>query len=99
LQLQISPQLEESPVLSSEAALTGVAPVSLEAAHQQWGKADAYYYMGIARMQRLWEVLQSPLTFKHLSVMRLCSESVDMLSTDGSVHVYEQKELQLRAGG
>jgi len=29
LQLQISPQLEESPVLSSEAALTGVAPVSL----------------------------------------------------------------------
>ena len=29
LQLRISPQLEESPVLSSEAALTGVAPVSL----------------------------------------------------------------------
>ncbi|KAL0028971.1 hypothetical protein WJX77_009058 [Trebouxia sp. C0004] len=57
---QISPQLNESPVLSSEAALTGVAPASLEAAHQQWGKADAYYYMGIARMQQLWEAAKTP---------------------------------------
>ncbi|KAL0049173.1 hypothetical protein WJX82_008148 [Trebouxia sp. C0006] len=56
----ISPQLEESPVLSSEAALTGVASVTLEAAHQQWSKADAYYYMGIARMQRLWEAAKTP---------------------------------------
>ena len=94
LQLQISPQLEESPVLSSEAALTGVASVTLEAAHQQWSKADAYYYMGIARMQRLWEVLQCPLMFKHLGVMRWCSGSVDMLSTDGSVHACKQQESQ-----
>ena len=83
-------------MLSSEAALTGVASVSLEAAHQQWGKADAYYYMAIARMQRLWEVLQYPLMFKHLGVARLCSASVDMLSTDGSVHACKQEALQLR---
>ncbi len=86
LQLQISPQLEESPVLCSEAALTGVAAVSLEAAHQQWGKADAYYYMGIARMQRLWEVLHCPLMFKHLGVLRLCSGGVGMLPVDGSTN-------------
>lgn len=54
--LQVSPQLEGSPVLRSEAALTGLAPAGLEAAQQQWDKADAYYYVGIARMQRLWEV-------------------------------------------
>ena len=57
--LQVSPQLEGSPVLRSEAALTGLAPAGLEAAQQQWDKADAYYYVGIARMQRLWEVLST----------------------------------------
>ena len=55
--VQVSPQLEGSPVLSTEAALTGLAPQGLEAAQQLWDKADAYYYVGIARMQRLWEVL------------------------------------------
>lgn len=54
--MQDSPQLEGSPVLSGQAGLTGLAPVSLEAAQEQWAKADAYYYMSIARMQRLWEV-------------------------------------------
>lgn len=58
--LQVSPQLEGSLVLRSEAALTGLAPGGLEAAQQQWDKADAYYYVGIARMQRLWEVPSLP---------------------------------------
>ena len=83
-------------MLSSEAALTGVASVTLEAAHQQWSKADAYYYMGIARMQRLWEVLQCPLMFKHLGAVRLGSGSVGVLSMDGSMNACGQEELQLR---
>ena len=47
-------------------------------------------------MQRLWEVLQHPLTFKHLGTVRLCSDSVDMSSTDGRVHACKQQESQHR---
>lgn len=54
--VQVSPQLEESSLLTVGAALSGMTPTALEAAHAHWLKADSYYYMSIARMQRLWEV-------------------------------------------
>ena len=48
-------------MLSSEAALTGMTTLRLQTAQTSWQKADAYYYMSIARMQRLWEVTPSAL--------------------------------------
>ena len=54
--VQVSPQLEGSAVLKVEAALSGMTSEGVQTAHKDWHKADAYYYMSIARMQRLWEV-------------------------------------------
>ena len=58
--VQASPQLEGVALLSSEVSVTGLRPASLQAAREQWSKADTYYYLSIARMQRLWEVRPSP---------------------------------------
>ena len=52
----MSPQLEGSAVLKLEAALSGMTSECVKTAQEHWHKADAYYYMSIARMQRLWEV-------------------------------------------
>lgn len=54
--VQVSPQLEGSSLLTVAAAPSGMTTEALQAAHSQWHKADSYYYMSIARMQRLWEV-------------------------------------------
>jgi len=40
--------------------------------------------------------LQCPLMFEHLGAVRLCSNSVDMLSMDESVHACKQEKSQLR---
>ena len=56
----MSPQLEGSAVLKVEAVLSGMTSEGVQTAHGYWHKADTYYYMSIARMQRLWEV-------KHIS--------------------------------
>lgn len=54
--MQVSPQLEDSAMFKVEAALSGMTCMGVQTAQTHWHKADAYYFMSIARMQRLWEV-------------------------------------------
>lgn len=61
--VQVSPQLEGSDVLRVESALSGMTSEGVQTAYGHWHKADTYYYMSIARMQRLWEVKPSLFIF------------------------------------
>lgn len=48
---------------------SGVPVAELAGAASSWRKADGYYFRGIARMQRLWEVCHRtpPCKVNHIS--------------------------------